>query len=153
MNIKDLEPRQGDVDIVVDIVSIEAPREFQKFGKPGKVANAIIKDSTGEMKLTLWNEQIDKVKLGDKIHIQKGYVNEWQGEKQLTTGKFGTLDILESKATISEPQQAQPAPPQKEKTPPVVKEESPAEPEEEKGEEKAISEDDTDTDVEEEEIK
>lgn len=98
VSIKELQPRQGDVDIVVEIVSIEEPREFQKFGKPGRVANATIKDTTGEMKLTLWNEQIDQVKAGNKIHITKGYVNEWQGENQLTTGKFGTLEIVESES-------------------------------------------------------
>ncbi|MFC1755422.1 OB-fold nucleic acid binding domain-containing protein [Thermoproteota archaeon] len=105
MNIKELEPRQGDVDIQVEVVSVEQPREFQKFGKPGRVANAVIKDATGEMKLTLWNEQIDQVKSGDKIHIQKGYVNEWQGEKQLTTGKFGTLDVVESGSAEPAPEE------------------------------------------------
>jgi len=102
MNIRDLEPRQGDVDITVEVVSMDEPREFNKFGKPGRVANAMIKDETGDMKLTLWNEQIDQIKVGDKIHIQKGYVNEWQGEKQLTTGKFGTLDVVESAGAPAE---------------------------------------------------
>ncbi|MFH1053907.1 MAG: OB-fold nucleic acid binding domain-containing protein [Candidatus Woesearchaeota archaeon] len=95
MAIQDLQPKQGNVDIVVEVVSKEEPREFQKFGKAGRVCNAVIKDDTGEMKLTLWNEQIDKVKVGDKLQIKNGYVNEWQGEKQLTTGKFGTLEIAE----------------------------------------------------------
>ena len=44
--------------------------------------------------LTLWNEQIEKVKIGNKIAITNGYVGEWQGEKQLTTGKFGTLEVI-----------------------------------------------------------
>jgi replication factor A1 len=114
MNIKDLEPRQGDVDIIVEVVSIENPREFQKFGKPGRVANAVIKDATGEMKLTLWNEQIDAVHVGDKVHIQKGFVNEWQGEKQLTTGKFGTLEVVEAAGTQAEPKADQPSEPVRE---------------------------------------
>ena len=95
MQIKDLKPKQGSVDIVVDIMDVETPREFQKFGKPGRVANAIAKDETGDIKLTLWNEDIDKVKAGDKVHMTNGYVNEWQGEMQLTTGRMGKLEVVE----------------------------------------------------------
>ncbi|MEK6943814.1 MAG: SOSS complex subunit B family protein [Nanoarchaeota archaeon] len=94
MQVKDLKPRQGSVDIVLDITSIEPPREFQKFGKPGRVANAKGMDGTGEIKVTLWNEDIDNVKTGDKIQITNGYVNEWQGELQLTTGRLGKLEVI-----------------------------------------------------------
>ena len=100
MEIKDLEPRQGNVEVVATIKSIDEPREFEKFGNPGKVANATIEDESGSMKLTLWNDQIGQVKVGDKIHITNGYVNEWQGETQLTTGKFGKLEVVgEGEAT------------------------------------------------------
>ena len=94
MQIKDLKPKQGNVDIIVDIVDVGDPREFQKFGKPGKVATAIAKDETGDIKLTLWNEDIEKVKDGDKVHLTNGYVNEWQGEMQLTTGRMGKLEVV-----------------------------------------------------------
>ena len=94
MQIKDLKPKMGNVDVTVDIVDVGEAREFQKFGKPGKVSNAIAKDETGDIKLTLWNEDIDKVKAGDKVHITNGYVNEWQGEMQLTTGRMGKMEIV-----------------------------------------------------------
>ena len=94
MQVKDLKPKQGNVDIVVDVVDVGEAREFQKFGKPGRVANAIAKDETGDIKLTLWNEDIEKIKAGDKVHLTNGYVNEWQGEMQLTTGRLGKLEIV-----------------------------------------------------------
>ncbi|MBW2992346.1 hypothetical protein KY345_03975 [Candidatus Woesearchaeota archaeon] len=97
MPIKDLQPKQGNVEVEAEVVDKGEIREFQKFGKIGRVCNAKIKDSTGTIALTLWNEQIDQVKIGDKIKITNGYVNEWQGEMQLTTGKFGKLEVLESK--------------------------------------------------------
>ena len=93
-NIKDLQARQGNVEVVGVVIEKEAAREFNKFGKTGKVANAVLKDETGKIKLTLWNDDVDKINIGDKIHIKNGYVNEWQGEKQLTTGKFGTMEIV-----------------------------------------------------------
>lgn len=94
MQIKDLKPKQGGVDVTVDVVDIGETREFNKFGKTGRVATAIAKDGTGDIKLTLWNEDIDKVKSGDKIHLTNGYVNEWQGEMQLTTGRMGKLEVV-----------------------------------------------------------
>ena len=94
MQIKDLKPKQGNVDVTIDVVDVGEAREFQKFGKPGKVATAIAKDETGDIKLTLWNEDIDKVKSGDKVHITNGYVSEWQGEMQLTTGRMGKMEIV-----------------------------------------------------------
>ena len=94
MEIKDLQIRQGDVDIVVDVIDISEPREFQKFGTTGRVATATVKDATGECKLTLWNEDVDKIKKGNKVHITNGYVNEYQGEMQLTSGKFGKLEVV-----------------------------------------------------------
>lgn len=95
MEIKDLQARQGNVEIVATVKDISEPREFEKFGKTGKVANATIADESGQIKLTLWNEQIDQVKLGNRIHIKNGYVGEWQSELQLSTGKFGSLEVLE----------------------------------------------------------
>jgi len=103
MTVKDLQIRQGNVDIVVDVVDVGEIREFEKFGRSGRVATAIVKDETGDIKLTLWNEQIDQVKAGDKVKITNGYVSEWQGEPQLTTGKMGKLEVVgESKETKEE---------------------------------------------------
>jgi replication factor A1 len=103
MAIKDLQARQSNVDIIVDVVDVGTPRDFQKFGKPGKVANATVKDETGAIKLTLWNDEIGKVKKGIKLHIINGYVSEWQGEKQLTTGRFGKMEVVgEGAETLDE---------------------------------------------------
>ena len=94
MKISEITTGQGDIDIEAEVVSLEEPRVFNKFGKDLKVANAKIKDDSGEIALTLWNEDINKVKPGDKIKITKGYAKEFNNEKQLTTGKFGTLEVL-----------------------------------------------------------
>ena len=91
--IKDLQPKQGKVDIEAEVIEVSPVREFNKFGKIGRVANAKIKDESGSITLTLWNEEIDKVKVGSKIKITNGYVSEWQGEKQVSAGKFGQIEI------------------------------------------------------------
>lgn len=103
MQVKDLQARQGKIDIELDIVDVGDVRQFEKFGKSGRVVNAIAKDDSGDIKLTLWNDDIDKVKPGDRIKITDGYVSEWQGEKQLSTGKFGKIEVIgESESTKKE---------------------------------------------------
>ncbi len=92
--IKELTPKQSKVEIEAEVIELGPVREFNKFGKVGRVCNAKIKDDSGEITLTLWNDEIEKVKQDSKIKITNGYVSEWQGEKQITAGKFGSLEIL-----------------------------------------------------------
>lgn len=93
MLINDLKPKQSNFEINAEVIEKESPREFEKFGKKGKVCNAKIKDESGIIKLTLWNEEIDMIKVGDLINIKNGYVSEWNNEKQISIGKFGTMII------------------------------------------------------------
>ena len=94
MQLSELKARQGKVDIEAEVTEKGEVRTFDKFGKQGRVCNATIKDASGQMKLTLWNDEIDTVNVGDKVKITNGYVNEFQGEMQLTAGRFGKLEIL-----------------------------------------------------------
>lgn len=98
MKISELKPKQGSVELTAEVVEIGDVRTFNKFGKEGKVADAVIKDGSGQVRLSLWNEQADRVKAGDTITIKNGYVNEWQGELQLTTGRLGTIEVVPTKA-------------------------------------------------------
>ena len=85
----------GKVDIELTVKDVGETKEFEKFGKKGRVCNATVTDEEGkEIKLTMWNEEIDTVKKGDKIKITNGYVNEFQGEMQLTAGRFGKLEVV-----------------------------------------------------------
>lgn len=104
MEVKDLKARMGNVDIVLTIVEKNPVREFDKFGKKGRVCNATAQDATGQISLTLWNDDVDKVNMGDKIELKNGWVGEYQGSLQLSTGKFGQLSVLEKGAgTAPEP--------------------------------------------------
>lgn len=94
MAISDLRPGTGSVNLEAEVVSIQAPREINKYGRKLRVANATIKDDSGTITLVLWNDQIEIVSEGSKIKIENGYVNEWQGTPQLTLGKFGKLTVI-----------------------------------------------------------
>ena len=94
MQVTDLKAKQGKVDIEVEVIEMAEPREFNKYGKEGRVCTARVKDDSGEVDLTLWNETIDEVSVGDMLKIENGYVSEYQGNLQLTAGKFGTMTVV-----------------------------------------------------------
>lgn len=94
MNISELSVGTGNVNIEAEVVSMEEPREINKYGRKLRVCNVEIKDDSGSITLVLWNEEIDKVNAGSKIKVENGYVNEWQGKSQLTLGKFGKMTVL-----------------------------------------------------------
>jgi len=94
LNISEIKPRQAKIEAEGKIIEKDEPREFNKFGNSGRVCNATLEDSSGKIKLTLWNDEIDKVKVGDKVKITNGYCNEFQDEKQLTAGRFGKLEVV-----------------------------------------------------------
>jgi replication factor A1 len=58
-----------------------------------RIADAVVADETGSIKLTLWNEQIEQVNVGDNVKIENGYVTSFKGETQLNVGKFGKMTV------------------------------------------------------------
>jgi len=83
------------VTVEAKVVEKSDPREVKSRYKDEtyQVADAIIADETGSIKLTLWNEQIDQVNVDNKVKIENGYVTSFKGEVQLNVGKFGKLTI------------------------------------------------------------
>lgn len=96
MKVSELKPRMAVDEITLEIVSKGETREFANERGSGKVCSAAAKDEDGEeITLSLWNEQIDQVKEGTKVKIENGWCSEFQGQKQVSTGKFGNLTVLD----------------------------------------------------------
>ncbi len=102
MSISELQPKQGNVTLIGEIVEKGEARQIQKENFTGKVCDAKLKDTSGVIKLTLWNEHVDMFNVGDVVKVSKGYVNEWQGELQLSAGKFGSIELVEKASGTKE---------------------------------------------------
>jgi replication factor A1 len=96
VKINELQSGTKRVDIEASVVEKGSPRQVQSrfSGETLNVADAMIQDETGTIKLTLWNEQIDMVNVGDNVKIENGYVTSFKGENQLNIGKYGKLTVL-----------------------------------------------------------
>ena len=95
MKIRDLKSGMRRVDLTANVVEKSSTREVRSRYKDEtyRVADAIINDGTGTIKLTLWNEQIDQVNVNDTVKIENGYVTSFKGEIQLNVGKYGKLTV------------------------------------------------------------
>ena len=94
MKISELKPGTGSVNIEAKVVSVDEAREVMtKIGRRTRVANATIKDDSGEIVLTLWGDDIDRIKEGDTVQIENGWVSEFKGNSQISAGKFGKITV------------------------------------------------------------
>ena len=92
MNIGDLKPGMRGVSIEGTIDSLTEPRTVNlRAGGTAQVADAVISDETGTIKLSLWDDQINMVKQGDRISIENGYTQAFRGENSLNIGMYGNL--------------------------------------------------------------
>jgi len=95
LEIKDLRDGMKRVSVEGRVVEKGNTREVRSKYKDEtyRIADAMVADETGSIKLTLWNEQIDQVDVDNIIKIENGYVTSFRGEIQLNVGKFGKMTI------------------------------------------------------------
>jgi replication factor A1 len=92
MQIKDLKVGMKKVNLNATITDIDKPTYvITRFGNCATVANATITDTTGTIKLCLWNEQITTAKLGTNINIQNAHISQYKHEPQIRINKKGTI--------------------------------------------------------------
>jgi ssDNA-binding replication factor A large subunit len=96
MKISDLKVGASNVTVQAKVVNKEDPREvITKYGKRLSVANITLQDDSGSIPMSLWGNDISTVDVGDTIEVSNGYVNEFRGAPQLSTGKFGRIKVVE----------------------------------------------------------
>jgi replication factor A1 len=83
------------VDVIGRIIEKPEPREVTlRTGQKARVADLTLADETGKIKLTLWDDQIDKVDVDDTVKVENGYINSFRGEIRLNVGRFGKLEVI-----------------------------------------------------------
>jgi len=94
--IVDLKAGMKRIDLKAEVLKLSEPKMvYTRFGTTAYVSNALIKDETGSMKMSLWNRQISSIHQGDVINIKDGKVTWFRGELQLMLGRSGSLSVTE----------------------------------------------------------
>lgn len=83
-------------DLIEGIIdSVGETRTVFVKDRQAQVAEAVLKDETGSIKLSLWDEQIKTVKAGSKVKIINSYVKQYQGQNVLGISRNGKLEVIE----------------------------------------------------------
>ncbi len=97
-----LNPQSRQLNLTVKVVSKGETRDTisRADGTSHKVVDALVGDETGSIYMTLWDDNIEKVKEGDVIDVKNGYVSLFKGSMRLNIGRFGSFET--SQGTIAE---------------------------------------------------
>jgi len=102
VKVDSLNPQSRQLNLTVKVVKKGEPRETvsRSDGSTHKVVDALVGDETGAIYMTLWDDNIEKVKDGDIIDVKNGYVSLFKGSMRLNIGRFGSFEA--SQAAIAE---------------------------------------------------
>ena len=99
--IGDLKVGMKKVNLKAEVLEIpESKTVYTRYGTTACISNALIKDETGSMKMSLWNQQISMVHKGDVIDVKNGKVTWFSGERHLRLGRTGSLCVSQCAHTI-----------------------------------------------------
>ena len=93
--IKQASAMRSGINVVGTVTGLEEPRTLNlKSGGTLQKRDVTLTDDTGSIILSVWGEDIEKVKKGSEVEIVNGYTNIFKGNVSLTKGKFGQLKVL-----------------------------------------------------------
>jgi len=84
------------VNIRVRVLKKNEPRVVKtKNGKEHKVADLLVGDVSGVTGMSLWDEMINEIEIGELIDVRNGYVNSFKGRLRLNIGQHGEMEKVE----------------------------------------------------------
>ncbi|UCD26886.1 MAG: hypothetical protein JSV75_01825 [Candidatus Bathyarchaeota archaeon] len=96
VKIEKLTTSSREVNTIVKVVSKSEVRNVTgRDYSVHRVADALVGDETGCIYLTLWDDNIDRVKEEATLQVTNGYVNLFRGNMRLNTGRYGSFEVLE----------------------------------------------------------
>jgi replication factor A1 len=94
--IKDLRAGMKKVNLRVKVLEFPEPNVvYTRSRIEARIANILVGDETGTIRMSLWNEQVNMVSKDDVIEIENGEVANYRGELQLRIGRSGNLNVVE----------------------------------------------------------
>lgn len=95
MKISEIKRGMSNIELTAKIVDISEPRDVStKYGRRS-VADALIEDETGQISLSLWQDQINAVAVGDTISVTGAYATEFRDKLQLSIPRSGRIQVVE----------------------------------------------------------
>lgn len=101
IQIQDLLSGLNDVTVTGQVVAVYPAKTFtRRDWTEGRLANIVVSDESGTLRVVLWNDKVElvekgKIQRGQRISISHGYVREgWDGNPELHLGEKGNIKVL-----------------------------------------------------------
>ena len=92
LKIEDLMSGMSNVDIVGRVIRVHEPRTFERTdGSAGRVANLMLQDKTGQIRVVLWDDKASlieegKIQKGMALRVKGAYVRQGIDQPELNVG-------------------------------------------------------------------
>jgi replication factor A1 len=94
-NINDLNENSKNVNATIKVIEIGETKDIpSRFGDK-RVCEVKVADASGSILLSLWDDQIGKIAVGDTLSIQNGYISIVRNSMRLNIGKYGKMLLSE----------------------------------------------------------
>jgi replication factor A1 len=93
--VEELDAEADDVEITGTIKRLPTPRAVSTQYGQKRITTVVFEDETGEIDLTLWEEEIDAIEEGAEVRITGAYVREWADDIQLNIGRDGDIERID----------------------------------------------------------
>jgi replication factor A1 len=94
-NINDLNENSKNVNATIKVIEIGETKNIpSRFGDK-RVCEVKVADASGSILLSLWDDQIGKIAVGDTLSIQNGYISIVRNSMRLNIGKYGKMLLSE----------------------------------------------------------
>jgi len=85
------------VSLIGRVKTVYSEREFsRKDGSKGKFASVVLLDTTGEIRLVLWDQNtvvVSKLRIGDVLLLKNGYAKENRGQLEVHAGPLTNMVV------------------------------------------------------------
>jgi replication factor A1 len=103
VKLSNLKEGDNNFDVKVRAMHIFQPKHFEKNGKKGVLCNLVVADETGEMRLTLWHRDAErlgteKIERGSVILLKNCGMSSYNEKKQLSLNYSGNFIIEKDEA-------------------------------------------------------
>lgn len=94
MKINEIKQGMNNISLKAKVIAISETRDVQtRYGRRS-VADALLEDETGQISLTLWEDRINSVAVGDTVDLAGAFVTSFRNKLQLNIPRSGRLEIV-----------------------------------------------------------
>jgi replication factor A1 len=97
LQIKDLCADIKRFNLDAKVTEKSSPRTvLSRWGETLLLSTATITDHSGTIRLPLWKDQISRISVGDRIHLENARLKKFRGELQVRVDKLARLSVIQN---------------------------------------------------------